>query len=61
MNRKYSTLPLNCSGYINIARYSYKLKLIYYSGVHESIWRANYFIFEKLKHEGFSGNEEVNN
>ena len=28
-------------------------------GTQDSIWRASYYVFEKLKSEGFSGNDDV--
>lgn len=34
-------------------------RIVTIKGIPDAIWRANYFIFEKLKQEGFSGNDDV--
>ncbi|ELU05631.1 hypothetical protein CAPTEDRAFT_229004 [Capitella teleta] len=34
-------------------------RIVSIKGTQDSIWRASYYVFEKLKSEGFSGNDDV--
>lgn len=34
-------------------------RIVTIKGTQDSIWRASYYVFEKLKSEGFSGNDDV--